>query len=112
MFTCLLTGVLVIVANYFELLPGGEAQNSYLFVGLGADDRGVRPLDPVPLRPSGPPGESHVCNYPQVFPQTVENSGRGAQTGTMSSRQWRGASGSSPPWAAVITTSAPQTMHR
>jgi VIT1/CCC1 family predicted Fe2+/Mn2+ transporter len=34
MFTCLLTGVLVIVANYFQLLPGGEAQNSYLFVGL------------------------------------------------------------------------------
>jgi hypothetical protein len=35
MFTCLLLGVLVIVANYFQLLPGGEAQNSYLFVGLG-----------------------------------------------------------------------------
>ena len=35
MFTCLGLGVLVIVANYFQLLPGGEAQNSYLFVGLG-----------------------------------------------------------------------------
>lgn len=35
MFTCLLTGVVVIVANYLELLPGGTAQNSYLFVGLG-----------------------------------------------------------------------------
>jgi len=34
MFTCLLTGIAVIIANYFELLPGGEAQNSYLFVGL------------------------------------------------------------------------------
>ena len=35
MFTCLLAGVAVIVGNYFEVLPGGEAQNSYLFVGLG-----------------------------------------------------------------------------
>jgi hypothetical protein len=35
MFTCLLLGVLVIITNYFQLLPGGEAQNSYLFVGLG-----------------------------------------------------------------------------
>jgi len=34
MFTCLLLGILVIVGNYFELLPGGQAQNSYLFVGL------------------------------------------------------------------------------
>ena len=35
MFTCLLTGVAVILANYFEVLPGGQAQTSYLFVGLG-----------------------------------------------------------------------------
>jgi hypothetical protein len=35
MFTCLLLGVVVIVGNYLELLPGGTAQNSYLFVGLG-----------------------------------------------------------------------------
>jgi hypothetical protein len=35
MFTCLLLGIFVIVGNYFELLPGGQAQNSYLFVGLG-----------------------------------------------------------------------------
>ena len=35
MFTCLLTGVAVIIGNYFEVLPGGQAQNSYLFVGLG-----------------------------------------------------------------------------
>jgi len=35
MFTCLLTGILVILGNYFELLPGGQAQTSYLFVGLG-----------------------------------------------------------------------------
>ena len=35
MFTCLLLGVVVIVGNYLELLPGGVAQNSYLFVGLG-----------------------------------------------------------------------------
>ncbi len=27
--------MLVIIANYLQLLPGGEAQNSYLFVGLG-----------------------------------------------------------------------------
>ena len=35
MFTCLLLGLLVIVANYLGLLPGGEAQNSSLFIGLG-----------------------------------------------------------------------------
>jgi hypothetical protein len=35
MFACLGIGVAVIVGNYFELLPGGEAQTSYLFVGLG-----------------------------------------------------------------------------
>jgi hypothetical protein len=35
MFTALVTGVIVIVSNYLGLLPGGEAQNSYLFVGLG-----------------------------------------------------------------------------
>ena len=35
MFTMLITGVLVIVANYLELLPGGSAENRYLFVGLG-----------------------------------------------------------------------------
>jgi Cell division protein CrgA len=35
MFTCLLLGLLVIVGNYLELLPGGQAQNSSLFIGLG-----------------------------------------------------------------------------
>jgi Cell division protein CrgA len=35
MFAMLATGVVVIIANYLQLLPGGEAQNSYLFVGLG-----------------------------------------------------------------------------
>jgi hypothetical protein len=35
MFTCLGMGVVVIVANYLGLLPGGEAQNSDLLVGLG-----------------------------------------------------------------------------
>jgi hypothetical protein len=35
MFACLGIGVGVIIGNYFELLPGGEAQTSYLFVGLG-----------------------------------------------------------------------------
>jgi hypothetical protein len=35
MFAALLTGVAIIVGNYMELLPGGAAQNSYLFVGLG-----------------------------------------------------------------------------
>ena len=34
MFTMLGTGVVVVVANYLQLLPGGDAQNSYLFVGL------------------------------------------------------------------------------
>jgi hypothetical protein len=35
MFACLLLGLLVIVANYLGLLPGGQAQNSSLFIGLG-----------------------------------------------------------------------------
>jgi hypothetical protein len=35
MFAALLTGVVIIVLNYLGLLPGGEAQNSYLFTGLG-----------------------------------------------------------------------------
>ena len=35
MFTCLVLGLLVIVGNYLELLPGGRAQNSSLFIGLG-----------------------------------------------------------------------------
>ncbi len=35
MFAALLIGVVIIVANYLQLLPGGQAQNSYLFVGLG-----------------------------------------------------------------------------
>jgi hypothetical protein len=35
MFTMLMTGVIVIVLNYLQLLPGGSAENRYLFVGLG-----------------------------------------------------------------------------
>lgn len=35
MFACLVSGIVVIIANYLEVLPGGEAQNSYLFLGLG-----------------------------------------------------------------------------
>jgi cell division protein CrgA len=35
MFTMLGTGVLVVALNYLELLPGGEASNNFLFVGLG-----------------------------------------------------------------------------
>lgn len=34
MFTLLGLGMLTIIVNYLELLPGG-AKNSYLFVGLG-----------------------------------------------------------------------------
>jgi len=35
MFAALIVGVAVIIGNYLQLLPGGEAQNSYLFIGLG-----------------------------------------------------------------------------
>jgi hypothetical protein len=35
MFTALGAGFFVIIGNYLQLLPGGAAQNSYLFVGLG-----------------------------------------------------------------------------
>lgn len=34
MFTLLVLGMLVIIANYLEVLPG-DAKNEYLFVGLG-----------------------------------------------------------------------------
>jgi Cell division protein CrgA len=35
MFTMLGTGMVVVIANYLSLLPGGDPQNSYLFIGLG-----------------------------------------------------------------------------
>jgi hypothetical protein len=35
MFACLGCGVAVIILNYLQVLPGGDAQNSYLFLGLG-----------------------------------------------------------------------------
>jgi hypothetical protein len=34
MFTCLVTGVVVIAANYMQVLPGGEASNNFLLIGL------------------------------------------------------------------------------
>jgi hypothetical protein len=35
MFTCLGLGVLIILANYVGLMPGGDASNWYLLIGLG-----------------------------------------------------------------------------
>jgi hypothetical protein len=35
MFTTLGAGVIVILCNYLELLPGGTARNGDLFLGLG-----------------------------------------------------------------------------
>jgi hypothetical protein len=35
MFTALGAGMLVILANYLELLPGGQVRNGDLFLGLG-----------------------------------------------------------------------------
>ena len=35
MFVCLGLGVIVILANYVGLMPGGEANNWYLLLGLG-----------------------------------------------------------------------------
>jgi hypothetical protein len=34
MFTCLLLGMVIIISNYLNVLPGGT-KNAYLFVGLG-----------------------------------------------------------------------------
>ena len=34
MFTCLVLGVVVIGGNYLQLLPGGEASNNFLVIGL------------------------------------------------------------------------------
>jgi hypothetical protein len=34
MFTCLALGVIVIAANYLEVLPGGEVSNNFLLIGL------------------------------------------------------------------------------
>jgi hypothetical protein len=35
MFTCLALGILVIAANYMNLLPGADATTANLFIGLG-----------------------------------------------------------------------------
>jgi len=35
MFTALGLGMVVILGNYLQLLPGGTARNGYLFLGLG-----------------------------------------------------------------------------
>jgi hypothetical protein len=35
MFACLGIGVLIILANYVGLMPGGDASNWYLLIGLG-----------------------------------------------------------------------------
>ncbi|MET0421599.1 MAG: cell division protein CrgA [Acidimicrobiia bacterium] len=34
MFSCLVLGVVVIGGNYLQLLPGGEASNNFLIIGL------------------------------------------------------------------------------
>jgi hypothetical protein len=34
MFTSMGAGIIVIVANYLQLLPGGDARNGYLILGL------------------------------------------------------------------------------
>ena len=34
MFTCLLLGIVVIAGNYLQILPGGEATNTNLVIGL------------------------------------------------------------------------------
>ena len=34
MFTCLVLGIVVIGGNYLQLLPGGEASNNFLIIGL------------------------------------------------------------------------------
>lgn len=34
MFTCLALGIVVIGGNYLQLLPGGEASNNFLIIGL------------------------------------------------------------------------------
>jgi len=34
MFTCLVLGIVVIAGNYLALLPGGEASNNFLVIGL------------------------------------------------------------------------------
>ena len=34
MFTSLVLGIVVIAGNYLELLPGGEASNNFLIIGL------------------------------------------------------------------------------
>ena len=35
MFTTLGAGMVVILGNYLQLLPGGSVRNGYLFLGLG-----------------------------------------------------------------------------
>ncbi|MDQ1386046.1 MAG: hypothetical protein QOG65_3425 [Actinomycetota bacterium] len=53
-----------------------------------------------------PPRESHLGH-----PRADDGYSTGV-TSTMGSRQWRGASGTSPSGAEYSTSCAPQTMHR
>ena len=54
MFTCLVLGVVVIAGNYLELLPGGEASNNFLLIGLVLLDRRLRAVHVLPLTPLDP----------------------------------------------------------
>lgn len=35
MFSCLIVGMLIIILNYVNVLPGSDPSNVYLMVGLG-----------------------------------------------------------------------------
>ena len=113
MFTCLVLGIVVIAGNYLELLPGGEASNDFLLIGLVLLVSGFMlstffRVTPRPFRGECPNPRPVISHR---FIHRLWELQRRHSTRTMSSRQWRGGSGSSS-CAAVIVTSAPQTMHR
>ena len=55
--TLLAVGLIVVVTNYLNLLPGPDTENRYLLLGIASDQRRVPPGDELPLTSGLPPGD-------------------------------------------------------
>ena len=79
MFTALGLGMLIILANYVDLLPGDGPSNYYLLVGLGSSPSGSSPPPVCTERSTGRNSlhghELQGCNYPQGKPHPGEAAG-------------------------------------
>ena len=110
MFTCLVLGIVVIGGNYLAAAPGrrGEQQLPRSSASCCSSPASSCPRSSV--------RQARVCPNPRsvISHRLLHRRWTTRLAGidrTMSSRQCRGASGSSP-WAAVMVTSAPHTAHR